>query len=163
MSTDTPLRIRNARAGDAQALHAMMQALARMEQSLPALRTDPAMLARALGARPPACHALIAESDGQPCGYLSYTFGHSIWAASPVLLLDDLYVDARRRGHGIGSELMDAARRIAASHGCSQLRWTVETGNQRAIAFYRRLGARVQVRGLCTLAVPAPAPGAGLE
>ena len=157
MSAPPVAQIRAASPADAPALHSMMQALARLEQALPALRSDAAALARALGAQPPACHALIAEVDGRPCGYLSYTLGHSSSrAAAPTLLLDDLYVAPDQRSLGTGSALMAAAMRIAAERGCHQMRWTVETANTRAMAFYRRLGAQVAVRGVCTLAVPPP-------
>lgn len=66
------------------------------------------------------------------------------------LIIDDLYVASQARGRGLGTRLLKAARDHAARRACVSQRWTVETANHSASARYRRLGAVVHGKGVCT-------------
>ena len=53
-----------------------------------------------------------------------------------------LYVDRPWHGHGLAAALLDAARAAAAAAGAGALWFSVYQRNPRALAFYRRQGAR---------------------
>lgn len=143
-------RVRPATGDDAGALHALMQALAAEDGQPDGLRTDLSRL-RAHGPGGEELYqAWMGELDDEPVAYLTATREYSIWAGGPRLRVDDLYVRPHARGAGLGAALLRRAREQAAALGCVDLRWTVEVGNHRAIALYRRLGAQVQAKGQCT-------------
>lgn len=56
------------------------------------------------------------------------------------LLIDGLCVDARHRGQGIGSRLIQAAEDIARAKALPQVQIDVAVENHRAILLYQRLG-----------------------
>ena len=56
--------------------------------------------------------------------------GECIW-------LEDIYVAAEYRGHGVGSQFI---RHIKARHPDRILRLETEAGNDKALTFYKRLG-----------------------
>lgn len=143
-------RIRQARADDAGPLHVLMQALAAEDGQAGGLRTDlPRLRAHGPGGEG-LYQAWIGELDDEPVAYLSATREYAIWAGGHRLRVDDLYVRPHARGAGLGAALLRHAREQAAALGCVDLRWTVEVGNYRAIALYRRLGAQVRAKGQCT-------------
>ena len=83
---------------------------------------------------------LLAERDGHAVGFtLLYPMWSSV-STGPLLVLNDLYVDAAARRHGVGRALLDAA----AAHGRAQgvLRLVLETArdNTAAQALYVRAG-----------------------
>ena len=91
----------------------------------------------------------IAEIDRRVVGYASVIAGYNTDLAAPELWMLDLFVVARRRGHGVGRALR---RRV------SSLGWGVRGSNTRARRFYRRLGARIsdaRVAGLSGRALAA--------
>jgi ribosomal protein S18 acetylase RimI-like enzyme len=71
-------------------------------------------------------------------------------------------VRSAARGTGAAVELMDAAERAARADGLAQMHLTVQVGNERAIAFYEKLGWERQVsngawQGAMVKALVAPA------
>lgn len=54
------------------------------------------------------------------------------------------------RGQGVGERLMRAVAEVCAQRGLAYARWTVETDNDGARRFYRRIGAQVRDKGVCT-------------
>jgi L-amino acid N-acyltransferase YncA len=61
--------------------------------------------------------------------------------AARGLYLQDLYVDAAERRHGVGRALMAAVAREARAAGCAFFWWTAKQWNTEALRFYRDLGA----------------------
>jgi GNAT superfamily N-acetyltransferase len=84
---------------------------------------------------------LIAEVDGTAAGMALYYPAFSTWDAKPTLFLNDLFVDDRFRGFGLGRRLLSALARIALERGYSRLDWQV-LRIARAVDFYRAIGAR---------------------
>lgn len=135
---------------DAGVVAEMMRALAAEDGGMSHLRATPATLS-ADGPQGAGCfEGMLALAAGRPVGYVSYTWGYSIWAGASVCQVDDLYIAPEARGRGLGTRLLEAVRAEAVRRGCASLRWTVETGNHGAIALYRRLGASVRAKGTCT-------------
>lgn len=80
--------------------------------------------------------AIVAEDDGTVIGFAAYA--HRAWNRRTELW--HLYVDAARRGEGIGRQLVDAVVTAAQAAGMRAV-W-LETSNLAypAIQFYWRLG-----------------------
>lgn len=57
------------------------------------------------------------------------------------LWLDDLFVEPAFRGQGIGQALMAYLADVAIQHQCGRFEWIVLDWNERAIGFYKNLGA----------------------
>lgn len=91
---------------------------------------------------PPHAYAMVAEWNGEPCGFALYFFNYSTWLARPGLYLEDLYVRPEHRGCGIGKALLLALARLAHARGCGRMEWAVLDWNQPAIDFYESLGAQ---------------------
>lgn len=60
------------------------------------------------------------------------------------LFIDDLCVDERCRGQGIGKALYDEILRYAKMRGCYNVTLNVWSCNQSAIAFYEAMGLKPQ-------------------
>ncbi|MGW7410868.1 GNAT family N-acetyltransferase [Streptomyces sp. NPDC054863] len=60
--------------------------------------------------------------------------------AAGQLVMDGIAVDARARGRGAGSLLIEEVAAIAAEHGCREIRLDVIDVNPRARALYERRG-----------------------
>lgn len=86
-------------------------------------------------------HALIARLDGQPVGFAVYFFNYSTFLGRPGLYLEDLFVRPEARRRGVGRRLLEHLAAIALERGCARMEWAVLDWNERAIEFYRSLGA----------------------
>jgi ribosomal protein S18 acetylase RimI-like enzyme len=75
---------------------------------------------------------IVAELEGQVCGFVAYASGELTW----------LYVDPSRYKHGIGRQLLRQA--IEASGG--SMSTEVLVGNEPALALYLSEGFKIQRR-----------------
>ena len=91
---------------------------------------------------------LIAEINGKIIGYVSYTWNYSIWLGEFYMNIDDLYIYDEYRGMKAGEALMKKAKELSKSRGGCRLKWEVEQNNQKAIKFYKRLGAEIVIKGV---------------
>lgn len=132
--------IRTAEAADAPAIHGMIRSLARglgMEDQVSSTPED--LLRHGFG-DPPLFSALIAERDGQPLGLSLYFFTFSSWAGKRGVYLQDIFVDERARGTGLGQRLLAETARRAAARGAQFMRLAVDRDNHAARDFYRKAG-----------------------
>ena len=90
----------------------------------------------------PVAGALLARCDGEAAGYAIYFFTFSSFVGRAGLWLEDVYVRPPFRKRGLGRGLIEAVARIGAERNCGRFEWTVLNWNERALAFYHRLGAR---------------------
>jgi len=140
--------IRPLREEDASAVETMsrefaayLKALDPSEEDVPPL-TAASIRANAFG--PEACvSGLVADSAGEPAGYLLYSI--AFWAddVAPALFMPDLFVRETVRGAGIGRLLMQEAAQIIKARGGKRIIWTVWNKNPEAIAFYKRVGGEL--------------------
>jgi len=141
--TDRELVIRPALPADGPAYVALVRALAEFEKLPP---PDDAAAARllqhAFGPRP-RYELVVAELAGAVVGYAAFFETYSTFRALPSIYLEDLFVDARVRGRGVGTALVRAVGAEAVARGCGRFEWTVLDWNVGAQRFYRALGARV--------------------
>jgi ribosomal protein S18 acetylase RimI-like enzyme len=70
--------------------------------------------------------------------------------------LQRLAVDPRHTGHGLGSALVIDGLRWLKANGVQQAVVNTQSGNERALALYERLGFARQPTGLVVLARPLP-------
>ena len=115
----------------------------------------------AIFAAPPRLWCFVAVADGVIAGYATCTKDFSTWHAEEYLHLDCIYLVPKYRGLGIGTKMMQAIARHAASLGCASMEWQTPAWNKNAIQFYRRLGsiAREKVRFRWDYALRLPEGG----
>jgi len=144
------IRIRSATARDVPALVSMIRGLARYERLTPSLRLNEQRFRRHGFGRHRYFEALICERAGKLIGYAIYYFTYSTFTCAPVLFIEDIFVLPEERGQGAGKQLMVALARAALREGSRQMEWIVLDWNAPSIAFYRRLGARLDRTWLLT-------------
>lgn len=93
------------------------------------------------GARP-AAEVLLAHLDAEPAGFALFFHNYSTFLARPGLYLEDLFVEPRFRGLGVGKALLARLAALAVERQCGRLEWSVLDWNVDAIGFYEKLGAR---------------------
>ncbi|KAJ3457952.1 hypothetical protein MRS44_012061 [Fusarium solani] len=85
---------------------------------------------------------LISSPEGEAAGLLVYLHNYSTWTAAPGVCLEELYVVPKYRRHGYGRMLIEAMASAAREAGCVKMDWVCLQDNQRALNFYRKLGAK---------------------
>lgn len=81
---------------------------------------------------------LLAELDGAPVGMALFFHNYSTWEGRAGLYVEDLFVEERARGHGLGRILMAALARIADERRCPRLDLNVLDWNPTR-DFYHRI------------------------
>ena len=84
---------------------------------------------------------LLAEDAGTVVGFALFFHNYSTFLGKPGIYLEDLYVRQQFRGRGYGEALLRHLARLALERNCGRLEWSVLDWNQRAIDFYKSLGA----------------------
>jgi GNAT superfamily N-acetyltransferase len=136
------LRLRPAGAADAGLILELIRELAGFERLAHEVVADAAALRRHLFGGRPAAEVLIAEVGDAPAGFALYFPTFSTFVGKPGLYLEDLFIRPAYRGRGIGRAVLIHLSRLAVERGCGRLEWSVLDWNERAIGFYRELGAR---------------------
>ncbi len=67
-------------------------------------------------------------------------FRYGLWHAAADCWLEDLYVDERARGSGLGRALVEAVADRARERGCARVELDVSESNPAALALYEGLG-----------------------
>ena len=88
----------------------------------------------------PAHVALVAEEDGEVVGFVNANFRPQLHHLAPVGTIDELVVDASRRGRRIGERLVEAVLEEARRRGADVVEVMTHERRKRARAFYRRCG-----------------------
>jgi len=109
---------------------------------------------------------LLASDRGVDVGFATLFWSWQTLIAGRVGVMNDLYVDASARRHGVGSALIAACVRHCRDHGALHLTWQTSNENIRAQAVYDRMGATRETwvdywldttQGAGADAAPAPA------
>jgi GNAT superfamily N-acetyltransferase len=135
------IRLRPAGKQDVPVILGFIRELAEFEQAgeIPAATEE--RLTRFLFGERAYAEVVLAEADRRPVGQALFFHNFCTSLAQPGLYLEDLYVQPRMRGKGVGRALLCYLARLALQRGCSHLEWAVLADNRKAIAFYRTLGA----------------------
>lgn len=136
------LHIRPATREDCSSILQFIKDLADYEQLLPEVVATEALLANTLFGEHRGAEVLIAEWHEEPAGFALFFSNYSTFLAQPGIYLEDLFVEPRFRGHGIGKSMLCYLANLAVSRNCGRLDWSVLDWNEDAIRFYRSLGAK---------------------
>ncbi len=84
----------------------------------------------------------LAETDGEFVGFVTTDIDESpsVFDRPERLVVCDIYVRKPYRGTGLAHELIDRARTRARAADCDELKLAVDADNERAMAFYEKLG-----------------------
>lgn len=135
------LTIRAARAGEGGLVLGFIRALAAYEQLEHEVMASEATLEAALFGPAPKVFAEIAEWDGEPVGLALWFYNFSTFLGRHGIYLEDLYVEPRMRGRGIGKALLTHLARRCVDEGLGRFEWWVLDWNQPALDVYRAIGA----------------------
>ena len=132
--------IRWARREDAGEIVRLVRALAEYENEPPSIvrMTEADVLRDGFG-EPRRFEALIAAANGESVGFALFFHNYSTWEGRAGIYVEDLFVEPRARGRGLGRMLMAALARIAHERGCRRLDLNVLTWNPTR-EFYHRIG-----------------------
>jgi len=106
---------------------------------------------------------VFAELDGVPVGFALFFHNFSTFVGKPGIYLEDLYIMPEFRRKGYGKQLLIYLAAVAKARDCGRLEWAVLNWNEKAISFYKSLGAvpmdtwtvyRLAGKGLDDLAGP---------
>ena len=96
-------------------------------------------------------YCAVAEVDDKLIGLVHYIAHRSCWTIGDYVYLQDLFVDTRARGHGVGRALIEFVYAKAKESGASRVWWLTHETNTDAMLLYDRIAAKsgfVQYRKL---------------
>ena len=139
----TGLVVRGARAGDEDALFAMLRAFAEFERLTHTFRLTPEIIRRHFLGEHRRVHCAVAEMDGTLAGAMIWFDGYGTFSAAPVIFLEDIFVRPEFRRRGIATAFLKHLARRAVAEGAARIHWLVLDWNTAAIQFYESVGAPV--------------------
>lgn len=142
------ISVREARAGDGAALHAMVEALAHSHGEIEHFKATSVDYEVALFRDNAIIGALIASADEVPAGCAIWHRSFSTFRGHETLYLEDLAVLPDFRRQGIARELLKAVARLANSRGMPSVSWMMMNWNEGARNLYASAGAEI-VDGMC--------------
>ena len=135
------IRIEPATPADVPLIRSLILELAAFERLLDEAKvTEPQLHDGLFGPRPSA-EVVIARVGTDAVGFALFFHNYSTFLGKPGLYLEDLYVRQQYRGQGCGAALLRHLAKLAVERGCGRFEWSVLDWNQRAIDFYKSLGA----------------------
>lgn len=97
----------------------------------------------------------VYEEQGKIWGHafcqISEQKGHQLLQDVKTLYIDDICVDETARGRHVGQSLYQYVSDYARSIGCYNITLNVWEGNDAAMAFYKRMGMKIQKTGMETI------------
>jgi GNAT superfamily N-acetyltransferase len=137
----SPLQIVPAVLSDVPVILQFIRELAEYERLQHRVVATEASLERWLFGPAPVAEAVMARMDGVPVGFALFFPNFSTFLGKPGIYLEDLFVQERARGRGVGHALMAHLARTAVERGWGRVEWAVLDWNAPAIRFYHGLGA----------------------
>ena len=136
------LHIRSATEADAALIVDLIKDLAEYEREPDkAIATTEDIIRDGFGERPK-FRCVIAEWQGEACGFALFYYNYSTWWGRAGIHLEDLFVRPPYRGKGIGKALLVHLAQICLKEDLRRLEWQVLDWNTPAFDFYKSLGAR---------------------
>ncbi|MGY1726754.1 GNAT family N-acetyltransferase [Geodermatophilus sp. SYSU D01062] len=135
------MTVRPIRPDDVPAVVGLVRELAEYEKAAHEVRLTEEQLYTALYGDSPALFGHVAEREGAVVGTALWFLNFSTWRGTHGIYLEDLYVQPRHRGSGLGRELLRTLAATCVERGYDRLEWSVLDWNEPSIAFYRAAGA----------------------
>jgi GNAT superfamily N-acetyltransferase len=135
------LKIRNARPEDTGLILQMIKELADFEQLLDQVATDEPTLYQSLFQDSKGPEVLIAEENSHPVGFVLFFHNFSTFLGRKGIYIEDLYIRSEYRGKGYGELLLKEICALGEKRNCGRIEWWVLDWNERAINFYKKIGA----------------------
>ena len=85
---------------------------------------------------------LLLEADNQAVGFALFFMNYSTFLGKANIYLEDLFVKETHRNNGYGKMLLQKLATIALERGCERLDWSCLDWNEKAISFYKQIGAQ---------------------
>lgn len=139
----TAVTLRTATAADIDLILGFIQKLAEYERLANEVVVTRELLQAALFSPAATAEVTLAYVEGEPAGFALYFHNFSTFVGRRGLYLEDLFVEPRFRGRGIGKRLLHHLAALAVERGCGRFEWAVLDWNEPAIRFYESLGARM--------------------
>lgn len=118
---------------------ASIEALYRQLVNNPAVQVLPERLAEL--ALDPATQLLVAELAGEVCGSLLLSLcADAMFGRQPFAVIENVVVDERRRGAGIGEGLLRHAEALCRDAACSKIMLSSAASRKEAHRFFERRG-----------------------
>ena len=140
--TPATVRIEPATERDVPVILRLIKGLAEYERLSDAVTATEEGLRRSLFGPRPAADVVIAYVGEEPAGYALFFHNFSTFLGQAGIYLEDVFVVPEQRGLGVGRTLLAHVAAVAIERGCGRVEWSVLDWNERAIGFYRCLGAR---------------------
>lgn len=128
---------------DVPAVFGMIAELADFEQLRHLLVATEQSLHDALFGPQPACECVVAREGDTPVAFALFFHNYSTFLGRKGLYLEDLYVKPPYRGKGHATALLKHLAQLAVARGCGRFEWSVLDWNEKAIGFYKKMGADV--------------------
>jgi GNAT superfamily N-acetyltransferase len=135
-------QIRRATEADVPTILGLIRELADFERLAHEVVADEALLRETLFGDRPGAEVLIAEANDEVVGFALFFQNFSTFLGRPGLYLEDLYIRPKFRGQGHGAQLLRHLARICVERSYGRFEWSVLDWNQRAVDFYKALGAK---------------------
>ena len=141
MPADVGLQIRPAKESDAPVVLDFIRKLAEYGDISSETTVTEADVRDALFGPRPVAEALLAYVGDEPAGFAVFSFTFSSFMGKPGIYVEDLFVEHRFRGHGVGKALLVTLAQRGRERGCGRLEWSVLNWNEQAMEFYQDIGA----------------------
>ncbi|MET1076923.1 MAG: GNAT family N-acetyltransferase [Pseudomonas sp.] len=87
-------------------------------------------------------HAALAWQDDQAVGLVHWIYHRSNWSIENSCYLQDLFVDQRQRGGGVGRLLIEHVYAQVQAAGGTRVHWLTHETNTTAMQLYDRIAQR---------------------
>jgi ribosomal protein S18 acetylase RimI-like enzyme len=137
--TGHAITLRLATVEDVEYIHACLLGVARTVNEVPKMKSGVGDLVEYGFGAEPHFETVVAEVDGVLAGMILFFRSFSSWHGRPGIYVQDLYVEDRYRGLGLGAKLLRRAAAISRDRGGCYMRLSVDTENFAAQKFYTRM------------------------
>ncbi len=136
------MRIGSVTGADIPSLLRMVRHEAEYEKLTEGFALTEEKLRAALFGPKPAAEVLIAWAGDEPVGFCVFFTTFSTFSGQIGLYMEDLFVEQKVRGQGVGGKIMQRLAQIALERDCHGINWSVLKWNENAIRFYRNIGGQ---------------------
>ena len=136
------MKIRPARPSEAALIQELIYELAVFEKAPESAQATVEQISGTFFADHPAVFCDLIEDEHQTVVGLAIWFlNYSTWTGTHGIYLEDLYIRPEARGKGYGKAVLAHLASICLERGYHRLQWWVLDWNEKAIDFYKGLGA----------------------